>query len=70
MGGKQSDSSLGNGSVARPDDPLDLGVSVAGEEDPGAAIDMTQPRVQRGTPQPQEAPRDDVPSRSAKTGGA
>lgn len=37
----------------RPDDPLDLETSVAGEEDPGASIDLANvPAAAPGTGQP------------------
>ena len=39
MAPRQSDSLPGGASPARPGDPIDLGLSVAGEEDPGASFD-------------------------------
>ncbi|MDB5899543.1 MAG: hypothetical protein JWP22_1729 [Ramlibacter sp.] len=44
MADKQSPSS----SPAKPGDPLDLETSVAGEEDPGASIDLATPRGNEG----------------------
>lgn len=42
---------------ARPDSPIDLTESVAGEEDPGASIDLERP-VARPPGQPGEAAPD------------
>jgi hypothetical protein len=39
MAGKQQDSLMGSRAQARPGDPVDLQLSVAGEEDPGASFD-------------------------------
>src|SRR5689334_1692792 len=39
MAGKQHDSLMGSRAPARPGDPIDLLLSVAGEEDPGASFD-------------------------------
>jgi len=44
MAGKQQDPSA----PARPGDPIDLGASVAGEEDPGASIDLANVRGTEG----------------------
>ena len=44
----REDSLLGSNHPARPGDPLDLQTSVAGEEDPGASIDLAQPRGDEG----------------------
>ncbi len=43
-----NDSRSGSKVPLRPDDPADLMTSVAGEEDPGAAIDLTTPRSSEG----------------------
>lgn len=40
MAGKQQQSPMGSRAPARPGDPTDLLDSVAGEEDPGAALDL------------------------------
>jgi hypothetical protein len=40
MAARQQDSAPGSGSPAHPADPIDLQESVAGEEDPGASIDV------------------------------
>jgi hypothetical protein len=40
MAAKQRDSLMGSTAPARPGDPIDLQVSVAGEEDPGASFDL------------------------------
>jgi hypothetical protein len=40
MAGKQQQSPMGSRAPARPGDPIDLLVSVAGEEDPGASLDV------------------------------
>lgn len=40
MAGKQQDPPSGGNSPARPGEPIDLGTSVAGEEDPGASFDL------------------------------
>jgi hypothetical protein len=47
MAAKQ-DPGLRSNAPARPDDPIDLDSSVAGEEDPGASIDLANVRP-RGT---------------------
>lgn len=80
MAGK--DESLLGSPSARPGDPLDLKTSVAGEEDPGASLDMAQPRgtegrsdqpggaaaKQAGGPQAPMAPGDEAPAGTAGTG--
>ena len=67
---------------SRPGDPLDLKTSVAGEEDPGASLDMTQPGGtqgrsdqpagsvprQAGGPQAAMAPGDEAPAGTPGTG--
>jgi DnaJ-class molecular chaperone len=81
MAGKQNDP-LESNPPARPGDPIDLGSSVAGEEDPGASIDFTnardnqvgggQPASQRTAPpagaQPPMAPGDQAPPGTPGTG--
>jgi hypothetical protein len=44
----KDDSLPGSARPARPGDPLDLSTSVAGEEDPGASIDMARPQGNEG----------------------
>jgi hypothetical protein len=67
---------------AKPGDPLDLETSVAGEEDPGAAIDLATPRGNEGRsdqpaaqgakqpsgPRTPMAPGDEAPVGTAGTG--
>ena len=81
MAGKD-DSLLGSNRPARPGDPLDLATSVAGEEDPGASIDLAQPRgtegrndqpagqqpLQPSNAQAQMAPGDEAPAGTPSTG--
>jgi hypothetical protein len=80
MAAKQNDSQLGSNAPARPGDPLDLGTSVAGEEDPGASFDAptgTEGRSDqpagaagarpRGVQQPM-APGDEAPAGTPSTG--
>ena len=55
MAAKQNDSP-GSAAPARPDDPLDLKTSVAGEEDPGASLDLP-----RGTEGRSDQPADRKP---------
>jgi hypothetical protein len=76
---KQSDSLLGSKGRARPGDPIDL-LSVAGEEDPGSALDLPrgtegrsdQPAGQAsGRPadaQPPMNPGDEAPPGTPGTG--
>jgi len=66
----------------RPGEPLDLGTSVAGEEDPGASIDLAVPRgtegrsdqpagdkpMQSSGPQAAMAPGDEAPAGTPGTG--
>lgn len=55
MAGKQQDSPLSS----HPGDPLDLLMSVAGEEDPGASVDLARPsgtEGNRGSAQPAGRP--------------
>jgi hypothetical protein len=61
MADKQSASST----PAKPGDPLDLETSVAGEEDPGASIDLAMPATGA---QPAMAPGDQAPAGSPGTG--
>jgi hypothetical protein len=44
----KDESLLGSSKPAHPGDPLDLKTSVAGEEDPGASLDLAQPRGTEG----------------------
>ena len=84
MAGKQNESFPGSGAPARPGDPIDLDTSVAGEEDPGASIDLANVRP-RGTEgrndqpagqapaqpvgaQPAMAPGDEAPAGTPSTG--
>jgi len=70
MAGKD-DSPPGSSKPVRPGDPLDLATSVAGEEDPGAAIDIAQdsgsqvrseqPAPQPNLGRPDMAPGDEAP---------
>lgn len=53
MAGKDA-SPQGSNKPVRPDDPLDLGTSVAGEEDPGASIDLFDARDNSRQPQGQQ----------------
>lgn len=48
MAAKQQDSPSGSNAPARPGDPVDLLMSVAGEEDPGASVDFAAPRGTEG----------------------
>jgi hypothetical protein len=82
MAGKQHDSSLGSNAPARRDDPIDLELSVAGEEDPGASIDLAGVRGNEGRndqpagqaplqptgTQPPMAPGDEAPAGTPSTG--
>jgi hypothetical protein len=82
MAAKHNESLLGSSSPARPGDPIDLGESVAGEEDPGASFDVPnskgwegrsdQPAGQ-GPKQPSGAqapmaPGDEAPAGTPSTG--
>ena len=78
----KDDSLPGTNKPARPGDPLDLATSVAGEEDPGASIDLAQPRGTEGrndqpagqspkqpsNAQAQMAPGDEAPAGTPSTG--
>lgn len=55
MASNKQDSSPGPRAPARPGDPIDLQESVAGEEDPGASLDIPAARG-TGTRAPEEAP--------------
>jgi hypothetical protein len=80
MAGKQHDSLLGSKAQARPGDPLDLLMSVAGEEDPGASFDAPsgtegrsdqpagQAPGQPSTSQPPMSPGDEAPAGTPGTG--
>ncbi|HEY0823546.1 MAG TPA: hypothetical protein VGD76_07135 [Ramlibacter sp.] len=80
MAGKQNESLSGSNPPARPGDPLDLMVSVAGEEDPGASFDLPtgtegrrdqpagQPPMQPTGGQPPMAPGDEAPAGTPSTG--
>jgi hypothetical protein len=64
--------------VAQPDDPIDLETSVAGEEDPGASIDLANAAAAAGRSdrspqqpagaQPPMSPGDDAPAGTPGTG--
>ena len=56
MAGKQQEPQLGSRAPARPGDPIDLLVSVAGEEDPGASLDAPSGREGRSDQAPGQAP--------------
>ena len=80
----KDDSLLGSIKPARPGEPLDLTTSVAGEEDPGASIDMATPRGNEGRndqpagqspmqptgAQAPMAPGDEAPAGTPSTGEA
>ena len=82
MAGNQQDSPLGSNAPARPGDPIDLTESVAGEEDPGASLDLAnvsgtegrndQPAGQAPQQptggQPPMAPGDEAPPGTPSTG--
>jgi hypothetical protein len=63
MAAKQADSLSGSGSPVRPGAPIDLTTSVAGEEDPGASIDLDVHRTQAPM-----APGDEAPAGTPSTG--
>jgi hypothetical protein len=77
MAGKD-DSQLGSSKPVRPGDPLDLATSVAGEEDPGASMDLAQggaqgqpaaaARTQPSAGRPDMAPGDEAPPGTPSTG--
>lgn len=72
MAANPSNSLLGSNKPARPGDALDLMTSVAGEEDPGAAVDFDEPagsdtRSPIGK-QPPMAPGDQAPAGTPSTG--
>ena len=83
MAGKD-ESLMGSHRTARPGDPLDLNTSVAGEEDPGASIDLALPSGTEGRNdqpagqppreptggQPPMAPGDEAPAGTPSTGEA
>src|SRR5690606_5813149 len=78
----KDDSLPGSRPAARPGDPIDLSTSVAGEEDPGASLDLAQPRGAEGRNdqpagqapkqpvggQPPMAPGDEAPAGTPSTG--
>jgi hypothetical protein len=80
----KDDSLLGSTKPARPGEPLDLTTSVAGEEDPGASIDLATPRGNEGRndqpagqppmqptgAQAPMAPGDEAPAGTPSTGEA
>lgn len=66
MAGKQNDIATGSRPPARPGDPIDLDTSVAGEEDPGASIELASVRGTGG--QPPMAPGDQAPEGTPSTG--
>ena len=81
MAGKQQDSTSGTKAPARPGDPVDLLLSVAGEEDPGASFDAPgEPTAGRADPpagqspgqagrwQPPMSPGDQAPAGTPGTG--
>lgn len=82
MAGKQNESLLGANAPARPGDPIELDLSVAGEEDPGASFDAPAaagnegrsdqpagqaPRQPSGAQAPM-APGDEAPAGTPSTG--
>ena len=83
MAGKQADSLLGSNIPKRPGDPVDdLLTSVAGEEDPGASIEVSAVQGTEGRSdqpagqapdqptgaQPPMAPGDEAPAGTPSTG--
>ena len=80
MAGKQQEPQLGSRAPARPGDPIDLLVSVAGEEDPGASFDApsgregrsdqpaAQPPGQPSGARPPMSPGDEAPVGTPGTG--
>lgn len=79
MAASQNGSLPGSDPRARPADKLDLGSSVAGEEDPGASIDMAQSDGTEGRSvqpagrpptggRPDMAPGDEAPPGTPSTG--
>lgn len=80
MAGKQHDSQSGLQAQARSGDPIDLLMSVAGEEDPGASFDSPsgtegrsdqpagQAPGQPSTAQPPMSPGDEAPVGTPGTG--
>lgn len=65
----RDDSPPGPGKPARPNEPIDLATSVAGEEDPGAAMDLPQPASrQPPNAQAQMAPGDEAPAGTPSSG--
>lgn len=74
MAGKQNDIASGSRAPARPGDPIDLESSVAGEEDPGASIELANVRGtekrndQPAGAQPPMAPGDEAPAGTPSTG--
>ncbi|RYF19004.1 MAG: hypothetical protein EOO30_01295 [Comamonadaceae bacterium] len=66
MAGKQNDIASGSRAPARPGDPIDLESSVAGEEDPGASIELAN--VRNIGAQPPMAPGDEAPAGTPSTG--
>jgi DnaJ-class molecular chaperone len=83
MAAKES-SPQGSKSPAQPGDPIDLSTSVAGEEDPGASLDVARTRGTEGrndqpagqapqqpsNAQAQMAPGDEAPAGTPSTGEA
>ena len=83
MAAKQHDSLMGSNAPTRPGDTIDLDMSVAGEEDPGASFDLpagstgtegrndqpagVAPRQPVGA-QPPMAPGDEAPAGTPSTG--
>lgn len=63
MAAKPSDPHPDSRSPVRPGAPIDLTTSVAGEEDPGASIDLAVHRTQ-----PPMAPGDEAPAGTPSTG--
>lgn len=79
MAGKQNDIASASRAPARPGDPIDLDSSVAGEEDPGASIELANVRGTEGRSdqpasrqptgaQPPMAPGDEAPAGTPSTG--
>jgi hypothetical protein len=63
MAAKNAEAQPGSTSPVRPGAPIDLTTSVAGEEDPGASIDLAVHRTQ-----PPMAPGDEAPAGTPSTG--
>jgi hypothetical protein len=74
MARKQQDPPLGSSAPVPAGDPDELLMSVAGEEDPGASLDLPVTNAERAVPpagagaQPPMAPGDQAPAGTPSTG--